>query len=188
MPQINYKPKETMKDAFLHSCLGKLTILGAILLVILLIAYMTKPSEQQMMTEMEDNIMQCLEENDSIKGDQIDDFVHNFGHVFSTADTTKIEPDIIKAYYKLNRIEIYKHSFYTTCYIFNNMYPQGMRIGFGAFTLVMPTVTYKDILLNVGPIHKGYDQKVIKTTVIPDTDLGRNPNIQEFHYKRNPDD
>jgi hypothetical protein len=37
-------------------------------------------------------------------------------------------------------------------------------------------------------MHKGYNQKIIRTGVIPDNDLGTNPNIQEFHYKRNPDD
>jgi hypothetical protein len=49
-------------------------------------------------------------------------------------------------------------------------------------------MNFNDFLLRVGPMHKGYDQKLIRTGVIPDTDLGTNPNIQEYHYKRNPDD
>ena len=40
----------------------------------------------------------------------------------------------------------------------------------------------------MGPVHKGYEQKLIQQTVIPDNDMGKTPNIQEFHYKRNPDD
>ena len=85
-------------------------------------------------------------------------------------------------------MEVYHHSLYTTSYLFNNMYPQGIRVGIGGFGMVFPTVTFEDILLNVGPMHKGYNQKIIQRGVIPDTDLGSNPNIQEFHYKRNPDD
>ena len=188
MPQINYKSDDTVKDAFLHSCLGKLVILAGIVAMLLVLAYFTAPTEQEMMTEMDDNVMQCLEENDSIRGDVIYDYVNNLGSVFTAADTTQIVPDLIKAYRKLNRMEVYHHSLYSTAYIFNNMHPEGVRIGFGAFGIIVPTVTYKDLLLDVGPMHKGYNQKIIQTGVIPDTDLGSTPNIQEFHYKRNPDD
>ena len=97
MSQINYRNQETVKDAFFHSCLGKLTILGGILVLILAIAYFTNPTEQEMAVEMEDNVMQCLEENDSIQGDKIDDYVNNLGHTFTKADTTKIFPDLIQS-------------------------------------------------------------------------------------------
>jgi hypothetical protein len=68
------------------------------------------------------------------------------------------------------------------------MHPEGTRVGVGVFGLIIPTVLYKDILLDVGPIHKGYEQKLNQQVIIPDDDLGENPNITEFHYKRNPDD
>ena len=188
MPQINYKSDDTVKDAFLHSCLGKLVILAGFVVILLLIAYFTAPSEKEMTTNMEDNVMQCLQENDSIQGDPIDDYVNNIGFIFTKADTTKIFPDLIKAYRDLNRMEIYHHSLYSTAYLFTNMHPEGVRIGVGVYGLVVPTLTFHDLLLDVGPMHKGYNQKIIRTGVIPDTDLGSNPNIQEFHYKRNPDD
>lgn len=110
MPQINYKSDDTVKDAFLHSCLGKLVILAGFVVILLLIAYFTAPSEKEMTTNMEDNVMQCLQENDSIQGDPIDDYVNNIGFIFTKADTTKIFPDLIKAYRDLNRMEIYHHS------------------------------------------------------------------------------
>ncbi len=72
--------------------------------------------------------------------------------------------------------------------MYNNIRAEGTRVGFGIFGLVIPTANFNDFLLHVGPMHKGYDQKLIRTTVIPDNDLGSNPNIQEFHYRRNPDD
>ena len=182
----SYRTNESVGKAFLHSCLGKLLILTGLIIILLIIAYFTTPTEKEMMMEMEDNIMQCLEENDSIKGDAIDDYVNDLGFVFTKADTTAVSDEVKKAYRQLNKLEVYRHTFYATAYLRNNLYPEGIRVGVGAFGLVYPTVRYKDILLDVGPVHKGYDQKLIRSTV-PDTDLGSNPNIQEFHYQRNPD-
>ena len=152
MPQINYKSDDTVKDAFLHSCLGKLVILAGFVVILLLIAYFTAPSEKEMTTNMEDNVMQCLQENDSIQGDPIDDYVNNIGFIFTKADTTKIFPDLIKAYRDLNRMEIYHHSLYTTSYLFNNMHPQGIRVGIGGFGLVFPTVTFSSPTMTSAPI------------------------------------
>ncbi len=184
----NYRTNESMTKAFRHSCLGKLVFLGGILIVLMFIAYITTPTEKEMIAEMEDNIMQCLEENDSIEGDAIDDYVHNIGFIFTTADTTHVIEEVKEAYRKFNRLEPYRHTFYATTYIFNNLHPEGIRVGFGAFGLVIPTVKYKDLLLDVGPVHKGYDQKLNRNIGVPDTDMGHNPAIQEFHYQRNPDD
>ena len=86
----NYRTNESVGNMFLHSCLGKLVIFLGILLILFIIAILTKPSDQEMRDEMNDNIMQCMEMNDSIRGDQIDDFVHNIGFIFTKADTTKV--------------------------------------------------------------------------------------------------
>ena len=128
------------------------------------------------------------EMNDSIRGDQIDDYVHNIGFIFTKADTTKIAQEWREAFDKYNRLEIYRHTFFTTAYIYNNIRAEGVRVGIGAFGVCVPTVNFNDFLLRTGPVHKGYNQKLIRNGVIPDTDLGSNPNIQEYHYKRNPDD
>jgi hypothetical protein len=53
--------------------------------------------------------------------------------------------------------------------------------------MVIPTANFNDFLLRIGPMRKNYNQKLIQPTTIGG-DLGTNPNIQEFHYKRNPDD
>ncbi|MBQ9216021.1 MAG: hypothetical protein IJ159_07025 [Prevotella sp.] len=184
----NYKTTESVGKAFTHSCLGKLIILAALIVIGLIIAYFTTPTEKEMTEEMTDNIMQCLQENDSIKGDDIDDNVNNLAFIFTKADTTKIADEVRKAYHMYNRLEIYRHTFYATAHLRNNLHPEGIRVGFGAFGLVIPTVNYKDILLDVGPVHKGYNQKIIPQTITNDVDLGTNPNIQEYHYKRNPND
>ena len=184
----NYKTNESVGKMFLHSCLGKFIIFAAILVVLFIIAVLTKPTDQEMRDEMNDNIMQCMEMNDSIRGDQIDDFVHNIGFIFTSADTTKVGKEWREVFDKYNRVEIYRHTFFTTAYVYNNILTEGSRVGIGAFGVVVPTMNFNDFLLRIGPMHKGYDQKLIRRSVIPDTDLGSNPNIQEFHYKRNPDD
>ena len=182
-----YKTNEPIRKAFMHSCLGKIVILGAFLLIVLFVAYFTTPTEKEMLIETDDGIIECLIANDSIKGDPIDDYVNNLGSIFTYADTTLVSEDIMKAYRTYNRLETYRHTFYATARLVNNLHPEGVRVGFGLFGLIIPTVIYKDILLDVGPVHKGYNQKIIQPTTI-EPDLGTTPNIQEFHYKRNPDD
>lgn len=184
----NFKTNQSFTQEFTRSCLGRIIIAGVILLVAMLVAYFTAPKEDDMNMEMTDNIMQCLEVNTDNKGDVVDDIVHNLAFVFTTADTTMIPKDLLETYYKHNRLESYRHTFFSTTYIHNNMHPEGTRVGVGVFGLIIPTVLYKDILLDVGPIHKGYEQKLNQQVIIPDDDLGENPNITEFHYKRNPDD
>lgn len=177
-----------MTQAFTHSCLGKLLVMVGILLLLLIVAYFTAPTEKEMRDEINDDIMQCLEMNDSIRGDRIDDYVNNIGFIFTTADSTKEGQEWREIFDKYNHIEIYRHAFFTTAYVYNNILTEGSRVGIGAFGVVVPTMNFNDFLLRVGPMHKGYNQKLIQTGTIPDTDLGTNPNIQEYHYKRNPDD
>ena len=187
MQNDNYRQPDSFFYAFRHSCLGKLIILLVIIGVFAIIAMFTRPSDSMMLWQTEDNIKECLIASDSIQSDAIDDYVHNLGNIFTVADSMEVSEEVRKAYHMYNRLEVYRHTFYATAYLKNNLHPEGVRVGFGAFGLIVPTVLYKDILLDVGPVHKGYNQKIIKTGV-PDTDLGSNPNIQEFHYKRNPDD
>ena len=180
----NFKTNQSFTQEFTRSCLGRIIIAGVIILVGLLVAYFTAPKESDMNAEMEDNIMQCLEVNDAVKGDAVDDYVHNLTFIFMTADTTYIPQDVLETYYKYNRLESYRHTFYSTSYIHNNMHPEGTRVGVGIFGIIIPTVLYEDILLEVGPVHKGYEQKLNQAPIQQDDeDLGENPNITEFHYK-----
>jgi hypothetical protein len=181
----NYRTNESFTQEFTRSCLGRILILGVIILVGMGVAYFTAPREETMNEEMFDNLMQCLEENDGIKGDVVDDYVHNLMFIFTTADTTVIPEDELKIYHKYNRLVSYRHTFYSTSHIYNNMHPEGTRVGVGVFGIIIPTVFYEDILLEVGTIHKGYEQKLNQEVINQpqDDDLGTNPNITEFHYK-----
>ena len=182
-----YKKTETPFQAFYHSCLGKLVIFGGILVVLFIVGLMTKPTQEEMEMEMVDNILQCIQANDSIQGDDIDDQVNNLNSVFSRADTAKINKELLASLKKNNRLEIYNHSFFRTAYVLNNIYPQGVRVGFGMFGIVYPTVIYKDLLLNVGPMQKNYKDGVIRSTIVKPADLGTNPAVKPFHYQGDPD-
>lgn len=166
-----------------HSCLGKLVILGVIVVVLLIIAYQTRPSVVTMQDEMMDNIVQCIQDNDSLKTDKIDDAIHNVGYIFTRADSV-IDPSVIGAFHKYNRLESTEHSLYSTSRIYNNIHPSGVRVGIGLFGIVVPTVNYSDLLLRIGPIHKGYGTKI--KTYIKDEYFGDNPNVEEFHYQGDP--
>ena len=182
----NFKQKESVGQAFYHSCLGKLVILAIVIVILLLIAIIAKPSKNTMIADTTDGILECIENNDSIKGDKIDDYMSNFAHVFTTADTTQINPDLMAGLRKYNRMEIHDHTFFRTAYIINNIYPQGTRVGIGMYGVVYPTVLYKDLLLNVGPMQKKYKDGVIRTGAVP-TDLGVNPPVKAYHYQGDPD-
>lgn len=183
----HFKKQETVGQAFSHSCLGRLVIMAAIMLAIVALAIMSKPSEKEMEKETIDNIMQCIQANDSIRGDKIDDTVNNLTNAFTKADTAKVNIELRKAYFQHNRIEVYNHIGLRTAYVFNNVHPEGVRVGFGIFGLVFPTVTYEDLLLNVDPIQHEYKDGVIQVEEVPAQDLGSNPNITEFHYEDDPD-
>ncbi len=183
----NYK-KDSILHEFLNSCLGKIVILGIVALVLLIIAIMTVPTDEVMKTEMEDNIRECLQANDSIRGDIIDDVVNNASHIFTVADSTMDDHEIWKTYNKYNELRIYRHAFYSTALIHNNMRPNGVRVGIGIFGIVIPTVYYSDLLLRTGAIRREFNQKLLQDAPPPDAYVGENPELQPYHYKGNPDD
>ena len=172
-----YRTQETLGSQFLHSCLGKLFILGAFVGVLLVIALFTVPDEETMMAEMDDNIRQCIEANDSIKTDWIDDAVNNIGYIFTEADSIP-DQELIDNFNKYNKLEYYKHTFYATTLLHNNYKPEGIRAGVGIFGIVIPTVNFNDFLFRLGPMHRGYDQKPVRSTIIIEGDnWSNNPEL-----------
>ena len=137
----------SIASQFYHSCLGKITIMFAALGVLALIAMITRPSDERMESESIDNLKECIADNDSIQGDQIDDAVGNFIHFFTSADDNAIKPDVLEAFNKYNQLKVYHHPLYKTAYVHNNFRPQGSRVGIGIFGIVIPTVNFEDILL-----------------------------------------
>lgn len=186
--RINYTGSEkNLIQKLLDNKFGHLVIFGVIILVALFVTYISAPTKKEMTKTMTDNVMQCLEDNNISKGDAIDNFVHNLSYSFTDADTTKIASEVIEAFHKYNQLMSHRHTFYSTTYVHNNMHPEGIRIGVGFLGMVFSTVQYSDLLLDVAPVHKGYEQKLLDPVTIKEADLGTNPNVDVYHYQRNPE-
>jgi len=189
MEQFNrdvYK-KETLFQQFYHSCLGKIIILAVVSIILFVIGIMSVPSAEKMTRATDDNIQQCLQDNDSTKNDNIDEFFCNIARTLSQADTTLTNKEVYKAYKDFNTMEVYHHTAFATTYLRNYLHPQGVRVGIGVFGIVISTVRYSDLVLDLGPVRGNYNQKLIQDVVLPE-DLGENPNLKPYHYKGNPDD
>lgn len=181
----NYKKTDSLSYQFTHSCLGRTVIFGGIVAVLMIIASITVPGEKKMKDEMVDNIRQCIAANDSTNVDEIDEFFNNIAFIFTNAKK-KVDTETMGIFNRLNTLQYYKHGLYSTMYVTNTIHPMGERIGLGIYGVVIPTISIKDLLLTVAPIHEGYN-KVINTIPNDDFDLGENPHLKPYHYKGDPE-
>jgi hypothetical protein len=78
-----FRTKESPFKQFRRTCLGKIVIALGIFIILLIIAWITNPSEKKMIDEMDDNIKQSIWSRDSIEADDLDIFVSNIGHTFT---------------------------------------------------------------------------------------------------------
>lgn len=159
----NYHKQESLFKEFRQSCLGRLIIAACILGILVVIAWLTNPSEQTMNKEMNDNIRQWIQENDSLNTDWIDDAVKNTGFIFTLADSidTPEQKHLIEQFDTINRLEYFDHTLFSTMYIHNSFHIEGKCCGIGLFGIVIPTVNFNDFLLREGPMRKDYNQPVI---------------------------
>ena len=190
MDQFNknvYK-KQGLFDEFSSSCLGKLIIMGIIIIGLCVLAIISVPTEEQMFNEAEDNIRECIQDNNEKKGDIVDEIVWNIGRSFSVADSTLDNKETLEAFAKYNTIDVFRHSLYSTARISNSTHPEGVRVAFGIFGFVISTVHYNDLVLDFGPVRGNYDDRLIKTTIVPDDDEPLDTShVETYHYEGNQD-
>ena len=169
--------KDTLASELRKICLSKLIMLVAVILLLLLAAKMTIPSDDQMMYGTLDGVCQCIQKSHGVPGDKSDDIVRNtIASVSHETDTLK-KDTILADFKKFNRIEIYHHTFFSTAYIISNFNSRGARAAIGLFGMVIPTVNFNDFVLRNGPIRKEYNQRIIRQTITSDTYLGDNPDL-----------
>ena len=158
--------------------MGRLIIGTAILLIIAIIACLSKPSEETMRAKMNDNVLQWIQENDSLNTDDIDDAVNNAVFTFTTADTvlTPEHQEMMAQFEKHNRLEYYDHTLFATMVIYNSFHIEGKRCGIGVFGMVIPTVNFNDFLLRDGPMRKEYN-KPVPQPMDNDEYFGENPDL-----------
>ena len=169
--------KDTLAAEIKKSCLAKVIMLVAVMLLLMLSAKLTIPSDEQMMYGTLDGVCQCIQDSHGVPGDKSDDIVRN-GIATVSHETDSAKKDTILAdFKKFNRVEIYHHTFFSTAYIISNFNSRGARAAVGIFGLVIPTVNFNDFVLRNGPIRKEYNQRIIKQTITSDTYMGDNPDL-----------
>ena len=169
--------KDTLGSQFLKSCLGKIIILVAIIAIILVVAKLTVPSDEEMKFGTLDGVCQCIEKSHGVPGDKSDDIVRNGIATFSHEADSLRKDTILADFHKFNRVEIYHHTFFSTAYVISNFNSTGARAAIGVFGMVIPTVNFGDFVLRNGPIRKEYNQKIIRQTISSDTYMGDNPDL-----------
>ena len=179
----SYKKKNILQE-FFHSCLGKIVIFLGVLLVLYIFAIITVPTKKMMLEEAFDNIQECLQDNDSIKAEEIDEFINNISRTISVADTTKTNKEVLNTFLKYNTLIVYSHLGFKTVHIVNGIYPQGERIGIGLFQTVISTVNYNDLVVTTGAVRGDYNKQLNAPVEVPDSlYTGENPNVQPYHYQ-----
>ena len=179
--------KESMSAEFTKSCLGKLIISGVIVFILLIVAFMTVPSDEEMYEQMNDNIRECIQDNFEKRCDPVDEVFNNLRRPFTQADTTFNDKEIMEMFHRNNRLEVYRHKLFSTAYIFNNIHTEGIREGIGIFGIVIPLLNYDDFLMTEGDVRGKIHDRIMKDAGMPE-DLGENPMLKPYHYKGNPDD
>ncbi len=178
-----YRKKESLFGMFWHSCLGKSIVMGIVLLILLILAYLTRPTEEYMRKEMYDNIRQCIERPDSVKTDRIDDAISNVGYIFTTADG-EVDKELWANFTRNNRLEYYDRTFYSTMHVFNNFRLDGIRCAIGIFGIVIPTINFNDLLLRDGPLREDYEDRPVQIEA-EDLYFGETPDLifkEENYY------
>ena len=116
MDQFNrdtYK-QETLFQSFYRSCMGKIIIIAAILLFLFVAAVVTRPDAETVLLGADENVQECIQDNDSTKYDELDEFFANIVRTFSEADTTLTNREAYRAFQKYNQKFITQSSnFYT---------------------------------------------------------------------------
>ena len=177
----SYRTKESGFKQFRRSCLGKIVIAAGVFVILLIIAWLTNPSEKKMWTEMLDNIRQSIESRDSIEADWMDVFVSNIGNIFSKADG---EPNQARLdlFNKFNIQEYYDNTFFSTMHVYNSVRAQDEVCGIGIFGLVIPLANFNKFLPREGPMRTEYNQPLIEPSGNGDEYYGET-NVDVFHYQ-----
>ncbi|MGN1263723.1 MAG: hypothetical protein ACI4TW_06770 [Prevotella sp.] len=175
-----YNQKRTPMQEFFHSCLGRIVIAVVAVTAILFLAHISIPPDEEFTQKVNENIQICIKENTLMKSDIIDDIVRNTTAIFTTTGKNQ-DSTIMSDFNKYNKLVIHRHAFYSTARIYNNKKMEGTRSCIGIFGIVIPTVTYNDMVLSVEPLRKEYDQKLIQNDS-EDEDQSEDSDFEESLY------
>ena len=145
----------------------KIFKLGGVIILLLIIAILTVPTEKRMKKGAFDAVVLCILGDLVGEQDRADDFARNMSSMVTRLDSTSNNIEQVVTFSKLNTMEVYNHLFYSTLYIHNSARPQGVRAAIGIFGLVIPTVGSNDFLLNIEPMQFENRNRVLGRPVEP---------------------
>ncbi len=151
--------RDDAKGGLKGGCVGKLLKVFAAVVVLLLVAMVSVPSDDRMKSEVENAVTLSIIANVMGPQDQSDDVVRNLTSIINAVDTAAIKMDQFHVFQKMNKIEVYRHALFSTARIHHLGNPGGTRVAIGFLGLVIPTVTSNDYLLRTEPLRKDYGNR-----------------------------
>lgn len=153
--------REGFIHQLLHSCAGRLFIVGAIIGIILLTAALTVPSEETMTKNVNRAIAICLTESND--ADKLDEAFRNVTMIFDdNSDSAKVDKVVMEFVKKYNRVKVKKNTFTSEAVIYNTQFPMGKSIAIGVFGMVIPTINNADLLKDFGVMRKEIGKKILE--------------------------
>lgn len=182
--QDTFNKRESAWQQFHQSCLGRIVILSAIILLLMFVAIVTRPSEEKMKRETRDNIMELIHDNDSTRQDQVENTFANMAYIFTSHDT--LDKDTMWATFeKYNSLEYRSHTLFSEMRLHNTIHVMGVNCAVGVLGMVIPTIDYDDLLMWADIMKKEYrQQQVITNEPVEDYYFGEDPDLDlEFEDK-----
>ncbi len=178
--QDSFKKHDSVWTTFHKSCLGRIIICVVVILFLMLLSVMLRPSEEKTVLETRDNIHQLILDNDTTKQDDVDNTLASIGYMFSSADSVPTDT-VMRTFYHLNKLEYRQHAFYTEVILSNTIHVMGKRCSMGLWGLVIPLVEYEDLLLNADVMRGEYNQKLIEAPKGGEEYFGSDPNLDQIY-------
>ena len=139
---------EYRKDKPAAKAFKRIGIVVGTLVVLLILAWLTNPTEKKMRDEMDDNIRQSIWSRDSINADGLDIFLSNVSHSFThfSDSITNEMKNRWNRFEENNKKEYFRHTLFSTMYITCGFRGITTRCGIGIFGLVIPTVDFNQFI------------------------------------------
>ena len=176
--QDSFKKHDSVWTTFHKSCLGRIVIFIVALLLLMLLSVALRPSEEATMLETRDNIHQLILDNDSTKQDNVDNTLASIAYIFSSADTVPTDT-AMHTFDRLNHLEYVNHGLYTEVVLRNTIHVMGKCCSIGLWGMVIPVLTYEDLLLHMDVMRKEYNQKLIEAPKGGEDYFGSDPNLDQ---------
>lgn len=122
--------------------IGTSCLPGILIIVMLVIAYMTKPDQAKHEQAIREQAVEITQDAISDGADMLGDNLGTLASLFMKAAAT--DEQIASSFDKQNTVEVDNSWFWSTGVIYNSDHPDGVTASFGIFGFVIPLVAWDD--------------------------------------------